>query len=66
MVRSSEDILEMLRRRPCCLDDICNGLAMPPNEVIKHIEILRDSGLVEAAERGGVLFYRPCPTPPIK
>jgi len=66
MTRSSEDILEMLRRRPCSLDDICHGLAMPPNEVIKLIEILRDRGLVEVVETAGVLFFRTCPTPPIK
>ena len=63
MVRSSEDILEMLRRRPCSLDDICHGLAIPPNEVIKHIEILRNRGFIEAVETGGVLFYKPCRQP---
>jgi wyosine [tRNA(Phe)-imidazoG37] synthetase (radical SAM superfamily) len=66
MARGSEDILEMLRRRPCSLDDICHGLSMPPNEVIKLIETLRDRGLVEEIKTAGVLFFRPCPVPPIK
>ncbi len=66
LVRDSEDVLELLRRRPCSMDDICHGLAMPPNEVIKLIDVLRNKELIEEVETAGILFYRPCPTPPIK
>lgn len=37
---SSEDILAMLKRRPCSIEDIASGLGMHPNEVVKCIEIL--------------------------
>lgn len=66
IVRKSEDILEMLKRRPCSLNDICHGLSMPPNEIIKHIEVLLSRGLIEATSKSGVLFYRPTPASPIK
>ncbi|MFA5422820.1 MAG: radical SAM protein [Phycisphaerae bacterium] len=66
IARKSEDVLEMLKRRPCSLNDICNGLSMPPNEVIKHIEFLRARGLIETSSKSGVLFYRPTPSQPIK
>ncbi len=66
IARSAEDILDMLRRRPCSMEDICHGLAMPPNEVIKHIEILLNRGLIESVSRSGIVCYRSCPAPPIK
>jgi wyosine [tRNA(Phe)-imidazoG37] synthetase (radical SAM superfamily) len=66
MARSAEDILDMLRRRPCSMDDICHGLSLPPNEVIKHIEILLGRGLIESVSRSGIVCYRSCPAPPIK
>jgi wyosine [tRNA(Phe)-imidazoG37] synthetase (radical SAM superfamily) len=66
MARSAQDILDMLRRRPCSMEDICHGLEMPPNEVIKHIEILLNGGLIESVSRSGIVCYRSCPAPPIK
>jgi wyosine [tRNA(Phe)-imidazoG37] synthetase (radical SAM superfamily) len=66
IARSAEDILDMLRRRPCSMEDICRGLEMPPNEVIKHIEILLGRGLIESVNRSGIVCYRSCPAPPIK
>lgn len=66
MAQTTEEVLAMLIRRPCSIDDICHGLAMPPNEVIKLVDILRNRGLVEKIETAGVLFFRTCPAPPIK
>jgi wyosine [tRNA(Phe)-imidazoG37] synthetase (radical SAM superfamily) len=66
IARSAQDILDMLRRRPCSMEDICHGLEMPPNEVIKHIEILLDRRLIELVNRSGIVCYRSCPAPPIK
>lgn len=37
---TEEDIMSLLARRPCTIEDIANGLDMHPNEVIKRIEIL--------------------------
>lgn len=59
----AEDVLEMLRRRPCSLDDICNGLGLARNEAIKHIEMLRSRSLVETVQAQGVVFFRPSQQP---
>lgn len=57
--RTAEDVLDMLRRRPCSLEDICKGLGLTLNEAIKHIELLGGRGLVEEAQTGSVRFYKP-------
>ncbi|HUW59122.1 MAG TPA: radical SAM protein [Planctomycetota bacterium] len=53
-----EDILSMLRRRPCSVEDIANGLGMHPNEVVKYIETLRSSGRIVESRVGGKTYYR--------
>jgi wyosine [tRNA(Phe)-imidazoG37] synthetase (radical SAM superfamily) len=50
-------LLEMLRRRPCTLDDVAGGLGLHRNEVIKYIEDLKTSGLLEVRETGDQTFY---------
>ena len=37
---SDDDIVSLLARRPCIIEDIANGLGMHPNEVIKRMEKL--------------------------
>jgi wyosine [tRNA(Phe)-imidazoG37] synthetase (radical SAM superfamily) len=37
---SDEDIVSLLARRPCTIEDIAHGLGMHPNEVIKQMERL--------------------------
>jgi len=37
---SDEDIISLLARRPCTIEDVTNGLGMHPNEVIKRMERL--------------------------
>ncbi|MBN2022221.1 MAG: radical SAM protein [Pirellulales bacterium] len=34
------EVLDLLRRRPCTLDDVAHGLGMHRNEVVKHLESL--------------------------
>lgn len=57
-VAGREDILEMLRRRPCSLEDIANGLGMHRNEVIKYIEELNAENLLEQSLVGDKLHYK--------
>jgi len=61
--RIAQDVLAMLHRRPCSLDDICNGLGLNRNEALKHIEMLRSRGLVETVRTAGVVFFRPSRQP---
>ena len=51
-------IIEMLRRRPCTLEDIADGLGMHRNEVIKHIQDLTTQGVVTQSRSGYKLYYR--------
>lgn len=50
-------VLEMIRRRPCSLEDIADGLGMHRNEAIKYVEELSTEGLIEKRSCGGRLFY---------
>jgi wyosine [tRNA(Phe)-imidazoG37] synthetase (radical SAM superfamily) len=52
-----QTILEMLRRRPCTLDDVAEGLGIHRNEAIKYIEELKTGGLLDIRETGGRTFY---------
>ena len=55
-----EEILGMLKRRPCSLDDIANGLGMHRNAVAKYVADLSANGLLVAnwCENSGVRVYR--------
>jgi len=57
--RSEQEVIELLRRRPCTLEDIAVGLSMHPNEAIKYVVALRDSQQITKVERDGSEFYIP-------
>jgi len=54
----AEDVLELLRRRPCSAKDVADGLAIRPNEALKLIDELTAAGRAEAVRRDGGVFYR--------
>jgi len=53
-----ECVLELLRRRPCSIDDIADGLGMHRNEVVKHIEELMTRNMLERQSISGRPYYR--------
>ena len=53
-----EEILNMLRRRPCTVKDICDGLGMHPNEAVKYIQQSSSQGLLRQFRHGGSLYYK--------
>jgi len=55
---SREDVLDLLRRRPCSMEDIAGGLGMHRNEVVKYIEDLNAEGLLRQTRTEGRLHYR--------
>lgn len=58
-IRTTErQILSMLQRRPCSLDDICSGLGIHRNEATKYTTALQKEGLIQPEEREGKIFYR--------
>ena len=54
----SNDIVEMLKRRPCSADDITAGLKISILETLKHIEALIKSGKIEAVKQNGKIYYK--------
>jgi wyosine [tRNA(Phe)-imidazoG37] synthetase (radical SAM superfamily) len=52
-----DSVLELIRRRPCSVEDIADGLGIHRNEAIKHIEELTAEGLIEPRLSAGRLFY---------
>lgn len=53
-----EDVLMLLQRRPCSVDDIAAGLGLHRNEVVKYIEDLSSEGKIEAISENKRFFYR--------
>jgi wyosine [tRNA(Phe)-imidazoG37] synthetase (radical SAM superfamily) len=41
-----EDVLDLLKRRPCSIDDLSVGLNSHRNEVIKHLHALQEQNIV--------------------
>jgi len=60
-----EEILNMLRRRPCSVDDIADGLGMHRNEVIKYVEELNAENLLEESLTADKLYYKVAKEPSI-
>lgn len=56
---SHEDILALLARRPCTVEDLAIGLGIHKIEAIKRIESLAADGLIEAVSGGERPVYRP-------
>ena len=52
-----EEVLEMLRRRPCSVTDVASGLGTHPNEIIKHLDQLSHEDLVVQSRSGDTLYY---------
>ena len=53
----AEDVLSILKRRPCSLNDICSGLGIHRNEALKYIAHFKQQGLVNSEEKDGIIFF---------
>lgn len=54
---SDADVVSLLQRRPCTLDDIAAGLALHPNEIAKALGRLQREGKVHRVILRGRLFW---------
>jgi wyosine [tRNA(Phe)-imidazoG37] synthetase (radical SAM superfamily) len=50
-------ILQLIKRRPCTLDDLCSTLGMHLNEVNKYVDTLLDQNIVIAKKMERGVFY---------
>jgi wyosine [tRNA(Phe)-imidazoG37] synthetase (radical SAM superfamily) len=55
---SREDVLAMLRRRPCTLEDLVQGLQCHRQEAAKLLDQLADEGAVVNRHQHGKLYYQ--------
>lgn len=55
--RAEADVISVLSRRPCTIEDICTGLGMDRNEAVKHVARLRETGIVTSEQRGDVTYF---------
>ena len=53
-----EDVLTLLQRRPCSIQDIAAGLGLHRNEVLKYIEELSAEGKIEKRPQNRQLYYK--------
>ena len=51
------DIIELLRRRPCSIGDIADGLGMHRAEVIKYVDILVADGSIDSTTVSGRTYF---------
>ncbi|HPI92703.1 MAG TPA: radical SAM protein [Deltaproteobacteria bacterium] len=58
---TSDTVLDLLRRRPCTIDDIAGGLGIHLNEAVKYVEDLLGKGLVGQVELKRKTCYRARP-----
>jgi len=54
----AEDVLLILKRRPCSLDDICSGLGIGRNEALKYITGLQHKGIIHSEKKDGRIFFK--------
>lgn len=52
-----EEVLAMLRRRPCRLQDIADGLGIHRNEAVKYVGALLDEGAILRRQRRYETYY---------
>jgi len=50
-------ILDTLKRRPCGLQELCASLKISPNEAVKHLQHLLETGKIHKENRLGKTFY---------
>ena len=51
------DVLNLLSRRPCTVEDIAGGLGLHRNEVVKYVQELVDERLLSTSTSDGRVYY---------
>ncbi len=54
----AEDVLSILKRRPCSLNDICSGLGIGRNEALKYVTSLEHKGIIHSERKDGRVFFK--------
>jgi wyosine [tRNA(Phe)-imidazoG37] synthetase (radical SAM superfamily) len=54
---SEEEIIDLLSRRPCTLDDVSGGLNIHRNEALKYLEVLEARKMITSVKQGDQVYY---------
>ena len=54
----AKDVLSMLKRRPCSVNDICSSLGINPNEALKYISYLQNNKVIVSEQQDGITFFK--------
>lgn len=54
----AEDVLAMLKRRPCSLRDICAGLGLAVSQTMKYTDCLLQQRKIIAESKDGTIFFK--------
>ena len=57
-IDNEEKILNLISRRPCTCNDICNALALHANETLKYLDKLKKEGRVQHTLHQSSVYYR--------
>ncbi len=57
----ADEVLALLQRRPCTLEDVAAGLGAHRLEVAKHLEKLLRSSVIVTRQHGQHVYYQPAP-----
>lgn len=55
----ADAILDLIRRHPCSLDDVCKGLSITPRQARPLIDSLLEAGKILSDMRSGTAFFKP-------
>jgi wyosine [tRNA(Phe)-imidazoG37] synthetase (radical SAM superfamily) len=58
MEANAKHVLELLRRRPCSVKDICSSLGLRQNDVLKHLSDLGAAGLIIPQPDANTIFFK--------
>ncbi len=61
--RTVESILAMLKRRPCSLQDLCDGLSLSEPQIRSAINVLTTDNRIQETTKADRIFYTPTPDP---
>ena len=53
-----KELLNLITRRPCTLNDISSGLRVHKNEILKYIEALHKNHTIDIVKKGSVVYYQ--------
>lgn len=61
--RTRRRMLDLLRRRECCVAELARPFAISQPAVSQHLKVLRDAGVVRVRKEGRLRIYRLDPRP---